>query len=298
MTRNIEEIYNYSTMNTLIIPESLYALQGVEKILSHGENVILYKSLKENLVNVEFYTHRHCIVFSRSGTETITSYDFESIHIAENEMFFLPKDMYLISDFQRDEENLSAYMFFFDEEIIKKFLQTKKISHKIKKEPTKFFKMSMNNSILAYISSLKEICQNSGDSKAFLELKLLELLHLIDETDKENRLISFLSTTNIDSKKRNILSLMDRYYLQPFSIEDFALLSGRSVATFYREFKKKNNISPKQYLINNRLEYAKALLEQGELSVTEVAHEVCYKNISHFIKAYKERYQITPKQDQ
>lgn len=122
MTRNIEEIYNYSTMNTLIIPESLYAMEGVEKILSHGENVILYKSLRENLVNVEFYTHRHCIVFSCSGTETITSYDFESIYIAENEMLFLPKDMYLISDFQRAEENLSAYMFFFDERLVKKFL--------------------------------------------------------------------------------------------------------------------------------------------------------------------------------
>ncbi len=298
MRPNIEEIYNYSTMNTLIIPDSLYTLEGVEQLLAHGENVILYKSLKENLVNVEFYTHKHCIVFSCSGTETITSYDFDNIQIAKHEMLFLPKDMYLISDFQRDETNLSAYMFFFDEQIIRAFLSAKKRAHKIKKEPTKFFTMPMNNAILAYMKALKPICENRQNTKALVELKLLELLHLIDESDHEDRLITFLSTTNINNKKRNILSLMDRYFLHPFSIEDFALLSGRSVATFHREFKKKYNISPKQYLIQKRLAHAKDLLAKGELSVTEIAHEVCYKNISHFIKAYKSHYKITPKQDQ
>lgn len=294
--QNIEDIYNYSTMNTLIIPESLYQMKGVQKILSNHQNAILYKNFQEDLVNTEFYTNRHCIVFSCSGIETITSFDFEDIKIYENEMLFLPKDMYLISDFKKAEISLSAYMFFFDDDVIEKFLYTKRTSKHIKKQSIKFFKMNVNSSILAYIDSLKNICKNAGNSKEFLELKLLELLYLINENDKDNKLISFLSTKNIEKHRRNIVSLMKRYYLHNFTVKDFALLSGRSIATFHRDFKKEHNISPKQYLIDKRLEHAHSLLQKEELSVTEVASEIGYKNISHFIKAYKNRYGFTPKQ--
>jgi AraC-like DNA-binding protein len=41
---------------------------------------------------------------------------------------------------------------------------------------------------------------------------------------------------------------------------------------------------------------AKDLLSDTDLSVTHIANEIGYDNVSHFISAFKTRYDITPKQ--
>ena len=288
MTKNINQ-------NTLIIPKGLANYSGVKKIFEYDKNsTILYKSLDYNLENVEFYTQTHCIVFNCNGIETITAYDFSSVEIGVNELLFLPKDMYLISDFIRNNKNLEAYLFFFDEEIIEKFLAIKSVNKKYKEKATSFYKMNINNSVLKFIESLNLVSKNQFNSKHFLELKLLELLHIVEFIDEN--ILDSLYSINKNKNKRNIKSLMKKYFLSDFSMEDYAKLSGRSLSSFHRDFKKHNTITPKQYLLNLKLQYAKNELIKSHKNVSDIAMEIGYTNISHFIKAFKEKYNITPKQ--
>lgn len=85
-------------------------------------------------------------------------------------------------------------------------------------------------------------------------------------------------------------------YSKPLSIEDYAYLSGRSLSTFRRDFVNQFGVSPKQWLIEKRLDRAHELLSANHTSVSHVALEVGYENISHFIKAFHKRYAISPKQ--
>ncbi|WP_369832151.1 helix-turn-helix domain-containing protein [Motiliproteus sp. MSK22-1] len=80
------------------------------------------------------------------------------------------------------------------------------------------------------------------------------------------------------------------------SVSDLAQISGRSLSSFNREFKSTYKMPPKQWLQEKRLSYSKELLQYNELSVTEIAMKVGYENVSHFIKAFKNRYGSTPKQ--
>lgn len=118
--------------NTLVIPKGLHAYEKVEQLFKyHHHATILYKSFDDDLTNVEFYTQTYCIVFNCSGVETITSYDFKEVVIREDELLFLPKDMYLISDFIKTDKSLEAFLFFFDDDIIEKFLSIKKMKETI-----------------------------------------------------------------------------------------------------------------------------------------------------------------------
>jgi AraC-like DNA-binding protein len=146
------------------------------------------------------------------------------------------------------------------------------------------------------MKALKQVSKNQFDSEHFLELKLLELLCIIDSTDTEKRLIKSLLSRNIDKEKRNIKSLMKKYFLSNLTINDYAVLSGRSLSTFHRDFKRYYSITPKQYLLGLKLEYAYNLLKNGDKSVSEISSEVGYENTSHFIKAFKSKYNTTPKQ--
>ena len=48
--------------------------------------------------------------------------------------------------------------------------------------------------------------------------------------------------------------------------------------------------------MEQRLEKAKQLLAKGDQHVSDAAFEAGYENISHFIKAFHKKYNISPKQ--
>lgn len=288
---------NLDKQNTLIIPKGLLEYKGAKQLFEYNNNsTIIYKDFDFDLINIEFYTQTYCIVYNCMGRETITSYDFESVTIGNDELLFLPKDMYLVSDFIKTNKSLKAFLFFFNDDIIDKFLSTKKLNKKILESKVNFYKMEVSDAIVEYINSITTISKNQYKSKYFLELKLLELLHIIDSTDKDNKLVQSFLTRNINKEKRNIESLMKQHYLNNFTMKDYALLSGRSLSTFHRDFKSNTNMTPKQYLLNLKLEYANKALIESEKSVSAISYEIGYENISHFIKAFKNRYKITPKQ--
>jgi AraC-like DNA-binding protein len=283
--------------NPLVIPKGLHAYEKIEQLFNYNNNAtILYKSFNHNLNNLEFYTQTHCIVFNCNGIETITSYDFKEVIIRENELLFLPKDMYLISDFIKTDKSLEAFLFFLNEDIVEKFLSIKKLKKDIIYKKVSFYKMEVNSSVFEYMNALKQVSKNQFHSKHFLEIKLLELLFIIDSTDNKNRLVNSLLSRNIDKNKRNITSLMKKYFLSNLTLKDYAVLSGRSLSTFHRDFKRYNNITPKQFLLDLKLEHAYNLLKDNDKSVSEISSEIGYENVSHFIKAFKKKYNTTPKQ--
>lgn len=52
----------------------------------------------------------------------------------------------------------------------------------------------------------------------------------------------------------------------------------------------------KEYLTETKLQYAKKLLETGGLSVTEVCFASGFSSLSNFLRVFKNRYQVSPKE--
>jgi AraC-like DNA-binding protein len=77
-------------------------------------------------------------------------------------------------------------------------------------------------------------------------------------------------------------------------LEQYAELCNRSLSAFKRDFKKLMHTTPGKWLMEKRLNHAHHLLEKQEKNVSEVAFESGFENASHFTRAFKERYQITP----
>ena len=70
--------------------------------------------------------------------------------------------------------------------------------------------------------------------------------------------------------------------------------TGRSLATFKRDFAKISDLSPRKWLIRRRLEAAHQLIQSGKKKVTDICYAVGFKNLSHFSKVYKEMYGTSP----
>lgn len=79
------------------------------------------------------------------------------------------------------------------------------------------------------------------------------------------------------------------------SIAQLCTLCGISEAYFRRIFVKKFGVSPKEYIINLRINYAKNLLKSGQFSVSETAEFCGYSEECHFSREFTKRTGLNPK---
>ncbi len=277
-------------MHPYLLPKDLYNFEGVNTLLFHNESAIIHKKLTQDIIDSEKLIVSHSIVYLIKGRVRVNSFEGEEISIGANEMLFMPRDSYLISDYISEDKQLEAYIVFFTQTIADKFLNGYRSKEHNKSTITS---LHVDNNIVHYFNALEKMDFTELNNKALLEIKLLEFLHLINSASLKEA----LSSCEHVKQKRDIERLMLEHYSKNLSVIDYAHLSGRSLSSFNREFKLKFSKTPKQWLIEKRISQAKSLLDEGQ-SVTQSAFEVGYSNVSHFIKAYKSIYDTTPKQMQ
>ena len=79
------------------------------------------------------------------------------------------------------------------------------------------------------------------------------------------------------------------------TVAHLAKLCGVSEVYLRKIFEKKLGVSPKEYMISLRMEYAKQLLSSGEVGVAEAAQMCGYAEPCHFSREFKKRFGVSPK---
>jgi AraC-like DNA-binding protein len=292
----MKTVSNYSENNILVIPQSLYGMTDVVPLLDRANAHIFYKSLEHDLTDVEFYTNTPCLVYIESGQETITTSENKTYELHAQTAIFLPQGINLHSDYVKTTTNLKAYLVFFEEDVIDSYLTTIKPITKDKNHKVELLKIQCDELINIYFNSVQQLTKRGNHSKAHIKIKLLELLHLlaIYNVDFPQNILYSKNQTHLP--KRNITRLLNNSNTLKLTIKDLANLSGKSMSTFNRDFKSLYNMTPNKWLQEKRLARAHKLLIDTDLSVTHIATDVGYENVSHFIKSFKSKYKTTPKQ--
>lgn len=144
---------------------------------------------------------------------------------------------------------------------------------------------SLFESVIPYFDS------GTKPSEEVLRLKMIEGVYILLNTDKNlyASLFDFIEPWKID-----ILDYLNENYMYDLSMEEIASYTGRSLATFKRDFAKVSDVTPQKWIIKRRLEAAHNLIKQEKKTVTEACFDVGFKNLSHFSKIYKETYGVPP----
>ena len=87
---------------------------------------------------------------------------------------------------------------------------------------------------------------------------------------------------------------MERAIEDPLSPADLAEDVGMSTRQLERLFRRYLNRSPKRYYMELRLQKARNLLMQTDMSVINVALACGFASPSHFSKCYRSHYSTTP----
>lgn len=97
-----------------------------------------------------------------------------------------------------------------------------------------------------------------------------------------------------EAGKINLADFMEKNYMFNIPLEKFSHLTGRSLTTFKRDFKKAFQTSPQRWLTRKRLELAHYQLSEQQRKPVDVYYETGFENLSHFSRAFKSHFGYTP----
>lgn len=151
-------------------------------------------------------------------------------------------------------------------------------------ELNKFYYPYNDHEITSIVQELElETLISAPFSNEIRSLKIEELIAKIARGSKH-----LIQTDSITYERfLQLRSFMQSKYNEIQNVESLASMVGLSPSRFYVLYKKIFDISPKQDLLNIRIEHAKLLLYQNRHTISEIAEITGYTNPFHFIRQFK-----------
>ena len=135
---------------------------------------------------------------------------------------------------------------------------------------------------------------NRNKNSLYALSKLLELIYNIQKDGAQRGQSGLTALHKEAAAIQKAVKYMKKNFAQKISLEDLGALTGYSPNHFRTVFSADMNMSPQKYLEKIRIDNAKFLLMQGELSVADIACGCGFTSQSYFTKVFKEHTLLTP----
>jgi AraC family transcriptional regulator, glycine betaine-responsive activator len=122
-----------------------------------------------------------------------------------------------------------------------------------------------------------------------------QLVYSAIRTNRDTQRLSIPARIGVRHPKlARVIEIMESHIEDPISPSDLAEAVDMSTRQLERLFRRYLNRSPKRYYMELRLERARNLLMQTDMSVINVALAAGFTSPSHFSKCYRAHYDTTP----
>ncbi len=244
----------------------------------------------------DMWTHHNYFVYVIKGRKKWFTGN-HGILAREGDCIFIRKGAHSIYQYF-DDEFCSLFMFVPDAFIRDTILenQINVPARQNAADPQPILRVETDELMTSYFFSLLSfISHSSSSNKKLAELKFRELILTVCSASGNTELLNYFQKLCRTSRP-SLASAMESNFTYPMELSEYARLSGRSLSAFRRDFKEIFGTTPGKWLVSKRLEHGRFLLEHSDKTVSEVILDCGFKNFSHFSRAFKEKYGITPAQ--
>ena len=140
-------------------------------------------------------------------------------------------------------------------------------------------------------NALNEILEGYISQKPLYEEQISSNLHsvltdlLVPQKEAANATPSVI---------KQIAKYIEENYFLQLTVTDLSKMACLNSCYFGQKFKLETGISPKQYIINTRLNAAKMLLSSTKDSIAEISEAVGFQNDTYFSYLFHKRFHVTP----
>lgn len=252
---------------------------------------IKLSSYEDKLFKSDLMFDDHMLIWFISGKTKIIQTD-KTFHFKTRDIFLIPRNqLATIINYPTNGQPHKTVVMHLSIERLKKFYEKIDVKHKETPEQT-IYSFSNHPLLESCLASLMPYFDVKGEfPENIATLKIEEAISILREIDKsvDNVLANFDSPGKVD-----LINFMERNFMFNMPMEKLGYLTGRSLSTLNRDFKKLFNTTPQKWLIKKRLELAYYQLTEKNKKPTEVYLEVGFEDLSHFSFAFKNQYGVPP----
>jgi AraC-like DNA-binding protein len=240
----------------------------------------------------EQFVAEHVFSYQLSGVLTLNDGQREYV-IKEGDLRFVKRNRLVKFNKQLpaggEFRSVSIYL---DQETLRDFAREYNYSAYHHEAGDAVLKLSQDPLIKSYFDSLLPY-ETAGRpfDESLLALKLKEAIMVLLQTNPSLKDVLFDFT---EPGKIDLAAFMNKNFHFNVPISRFAYLTGRSLATFKRDFEKMFQLSPSRWLQQKRLKEAHYLLENKGASPSDIYLDLGFEDLSHFSFAFKKLYGIPP----
>ena len=244
------------------------------------------------LFKTEVMFEHHILVWLISGETKIIQADSTSTFNG-GDIFLIPRNhVATVINYPKDGQPHKSVAMHLTTEDLKTYYATRKPAVRLQPFETicKFSSHPLLQSCLASLIPYFNLGEEGlpGDIAA---IKINEAISILRSIDKN---VDGLLADFNEPGKINLTDFMQRHFMFNLTLDRFGYLTGRSVSTFRRDFKKLFNTTPQKWLTEKRLELAYYRLSQNHQKPVEVYLEAGFENLSHFSYAFKKQFGCAP----
>jgi AraC-like DNA-binding protein len=259
----------------------------------YEDTVCLEYSCPIEAETVGIFSRNDYVVHVLSGKKTYKTVNGEWT-LSKGQTLYLKKGAEIIHQYFDDEYCMLG--FFLSDDLIKETYNEIKSSIPLDRsidpiEPTAF-EVNSTSFLEGYFHSM--LTYFRGENRPpdhIMVLKLKELLITLMNSDPS--LTSYFSSLT-ENDGPSLSQIMEKNFCFNMKLEEFADLTHRSLSSFKRDFQQAFNESPGKWLLKRRVQHAANLLSNTDMSVTQVAFESGFEDLSHFSRAFKNTLGISP----
>ena len=274
--------------------DDLQVQPNISKLITSKGLVFAYYICPQKVTRFQVYASENYFLYAISSRKTFNS-ACKSLNLLPGRSVFVRKSCYVIERFANDFRVIEMV---FPEIYVNQIIQ--EIKTQLPAPQRDYSTVDLvnefetNSSLQAcYDSLLPYFTQSPVPSDYLLELKFKEVLLNVLLNPKNSEILAYINRST-ENHRPALQEVMEKNYMYNLSLDAFAKLSCRSLASFKREFYEVYSISPGKWIINKKLEYSKMLLSNTNKSIGDVAFESGFENDSHFSRAFKDRFQYSP----
>lgn len=219
----------------------------------------------------------------------------EEYTIARNQMVFLKKEIrieYSANIQSNGPAQVKYITVCLKHDLVKEFVKLAQLNIKSTDDTLPVTVNSVDKPLLTFIESLQHYFVDSENVDGPLtKIKLLELLFNLSRFN--NKVMTQLMDLR-QQFRTDITATVEDNIMNSLSLNQLAVLSGRSLSSFRRDFLAIYNMPPSQWIRQRRLDKATELLQHTTMTITDVCYTLGFENLAHFSRLFKSYFGHSP----